>query len=104
MWLVSQNEFLCAATPRFLVAWGRGQKETDIITIMEGGSVRCNVSWKYTFEGRSDVNDRELHNALAQMRFTNPKVQSCLACEHGIYVRLGRKHTVEFRQTIHPLS
>ena len=31
-------------------------------------------------------------------KYTNQKVQSCLACEHGINVNLGRKHTFDCRQ------
>ena len=36
------------------------------------------------------------------MKNTKPKVRGCLACEHGINVSLGRKHTLECRQTIIP--
>ena len=49
---------------------------------MEDGSVRYNGSWKYSPEGRSDVNVHEHWSALAKMQNTKPKVQSCLACEH----------------------
>ena len=37
------------------------------------------------------------------MKNTKPEVQGCLACEHGINVNLGRKHTFECRQTILPV-
>ena len=69
---------------------------------MENGNVRYNGSWKYSPEGRSAAKDPELQSALANMKNTKPKVQSCLACEHGINVSLGRKHTLECRQTILP--
>ena len=36
------------------------------------------------------------------MKNTKPKVQGCLACEHGINVNLGRKRAFEFRQIILP--
>ena len=52
--------------------------------------------------GRSEANDHELQSAPAKIENTKPKVQGCLECEHGINVNLGRKHTVECRQTILP--
>ena len=85
---------------RFLVGWALGHKDADIINLMEDGSVRYNGSWKYSPEGRSDANVHELQSALTKMKNTKPKVQGCLACEHGINVNLGRKHTFECRQTI----
>ena len=39
---------------------------------------------------------------LPKMKNTKPKVQGCLACEHGINVSIGRKHTFACRQTILP--
>ena len=69
---------------------------------MEDGNVRCNGSWKYSLEGRSVENDPELQGALAKMKNTKPKVQGCLACERGINVSLGRKHTFDCRQTVLP--
>ena len=69
---------------------------------MEDGCVGYNGSWKYSPEGRSDANVHEHQSALAKMKNTKPKVQGCLACEHGINVNLGRKHTFESRQTILP--
>ena len=87
---------------RFLVGWSPGHKDADIITLMEDGSVRYNGSWKYSPEGRSAENDCELQSAPEKMRNTKPKVQSCSACEHGINVSLGRKHTLECRRTILP--
>ena len=80
--------------PRFLVGWARGHKDTDIITLMEDGSVRYSESWKYCSDGNSDANELELQGALAKMKGTKPKVQDCLACEHGINVSFGRKHTM----------
>ena len=109
MLLDSWTEFLFVAKinddkqPRFLVGWALGHKDTDIITLIEYGSVRFNGSWKYSPEGRNDANVHELQSALADMKNTKPKVQGCLACEHGINVNLGRKHTFECRQTILPL-
>ena len=79
-----------------------GHKDADIITLKEDGSVRFNSSWKYSPEERNDANVHERQDALAKMKNTKPKVQSCLACEHGINVNLGLKHTFEFRQTILP--
>ena len=70
---------------------------------MEDGSVRYNGSWKHSPEGRSVANNHELQNSCAKMKNTKPKVQVCLACEHGFNVNLGRKHTFESRQTILPL-
>ena len=64
--------------PRFLVGWALGHKDADIITLMEDGSVRYNGS-----KGRTDANVHELKSALAKMKNTKPKVQGCLACEHG---------------------
>ena len=61
--------------PRFLVGWALGHKNADIITPMEDGSVRYNSSWKY------------------MQTSMKPKVQGCLACEHGMNVNVGRKHT-----------
>ena len=78
---------------------GTWSQDADVITIMEDGSVWNNGSWKYSPEGRSDAHCHELQNALAKMKVTKPKVQGCLACERGINVNLGRKHTVECRQT-----
>ena len=88
--------------PRFLVGGASGHKDADIINLMEDGSVRYNGSWQYSPERRNDANVHELQSALAKMKNTKPKVQSCLACEHGINVNLGRKHTFECRQTILP--
>ena len=67
---------------------------------MEDGSVRYNGSWKCSPEGRSAANVRELESAVTQMKNTKPEVQSHSACEHGINVNPGRKHTFECRQTI----
>ena len=95
MLLDSWTEFLFVAKinddkqPRFLVGWALGHKDTDIITLIEYGSVRFNGSWKYSPEGRNDANVHELQSALADMKNTKPKVQGCLACEHGINVNLG---------------
>ena len=69
---------------------------------MDDGSVRYNGSWKNSFEGRSNANVHELQSTLAKMKNTKPKVQGCLAREHGINFNLGRKHTFECRQTILP--
>ena len=66
---------------------------------MEDGNVRYYVSWKYSPEG---ANVHELQSALTKMKNTKLKVQGCLACEHGINVNLGRKHTFECRQRILP--
>ena len=88
--------------PRFLVCWALGHKDADIVSLMEDGSVRYNGSWKYSPEGRSVANDHELRIALAKMKNTKPKVRGCLACEHGVNVKFGRKHTFECRQTILP--
>ena len=102
------NEFLFATTinddtqRRFLVGWALGHKDADTITLIEDGSVRYNDSCKYSPEGRSVANDHEPQDALGKMNNTKPKVQSCLACEHGIIVNLGRKHTCDCRQTILP--
>ena len=63
-----------------------------------GKTVRGNTVLKK----RSEANVHKLQSALAEMKNTKPKVQSCLACEHGINVNLGRKHTFECRQTILP--
>ena len=88
--------------PRFLVCWALGHKDADIVSLMGDGSVRYNGSWKYSPEGCSVANDHELQDALAKMRNTQPKVRGCLACEHGIHVKFGRKHTFECRQKILP--
>ena len=56
----------------------------------------------YSPEGRSVENDHDLQSALAKMKNTKPKGQGCSACEHGINVSLGRKHTLECRQTSLP--
>ena len=56
----------------------------------------------YSPAGRSDANVHELQSALAKTKETKPKVQGCLAGEHGININLGRKHTFECRQTILP--
>ena len=88
--------------PRFLVGWALGHKDADIITLMEDGSVLYNGSWKNSPEGRSDANVHELQSALTNMKNTKPKVQGCLACEYGINVSLGRRHTFECRHTILP--
>ena len=81
--------------PRFLVGRPLGHKDADIVTLMEDGSVRYDGSWKYSPEGRSDANVHEHQSALAKMKKTrNQRCQGCLACEHGITVNLGRKHTV----------
>ena len=82
---------------RFLVGWALGHKDALIITLMEDGSVRNNISWKCSPEGRSVANDHELQTALGKMKNTKPKVQDCLACEHGINVNLVRKHTFDGR-------
>ena len=42
------------------------------------------------------------HIHAALKKNTKPQVQGCLACEHGINVSLGRKHTFDCRQTILP--
>ena len=62
--------------------------------------MRYNGSWRYSPEGGSAENDHALQSALAKMINTKPEVQGCQACAHGIYVSLGRKHTVECRQTV----
>ena len=62
--------------------------------------MRCNGSWQYSPEGQSVANDHELQSAFGKMKNTKPKVQGCLACEHGINVSIGRKHTFACRQTI----
>ena len=36
------------------------------------------------------------------MKSTKPVAQGCLACEHGINVSIGRKHTFACRQTSLP--
>ena len=36
------------------------------------------------------------------MKIRKPKVEGCLACEHGINVNLGRKHTFVCPQKILP--
>ena len=87
---------------RFLVGWSLGHKDADISTHMEDGNVRYNGSWKYSPERRSTEKDHELQSALAKMKTTKPKVQGCVVCEQGINVSLGRKHTLECRQTILP--
>ena len=46
--------------------------------------------------------DVELTVAKSKMKNTKPKVQRCLRCEHRIRGDLGRKHTVDCRQTVHP--
>ena len=69
---------------------------------MEDGSVRYNRSWKYSPERRSETNGRELQDAVKLMENTKPKVQGCLACGCGINVNLGRRHTVQCRQTTLP--
>ena len=107
MLLVFWSEFLFGKInddkqPKFLIGWSLGHKDADIITLMEDGSVRYNVSWTYSPEGRSAENDHELQSALAKMKNTKPKLQGCFACEHGINVSLGREQTLECRQTILP--
>ena len=87
---------------RFLVDWALGHKDADIITPMEHGSVRRNGSCKYSLEGRSVANDDEPQNALGKMKNTKTKGARFLACEHGINVNLGRKHTFDCRPTILP--
>ena len=79
--------------PRFLVCWALGHKGADIVTLMEDGSVRYNGSWKYSPEGDMDANVHELQSALMKMKNTKPKVQGCLARQHGINVNLGWKQT-----------
>ena len=86
--------------PRFFVGWALGHKDADIITLMEGGSVRYNDSLKYSPEGRSVANNHELLNALGKMKATKTTTQGCFTCEHGINVNVGRKHTFECRQTM----
>ena len=49
-----------------VIVWALGQKDADIITLMEDGSVRYNGSWKYSHERRSETNDRELQDALGR--------------------------------------
>ena len=69
---------------------------------MEDGSVRYNGSCKYSHERRSAEYDHELQSALAKNEKHKTKIQGCLACEQGISVSLGRKHTVDCRQTVLP--
>ena len=42
----------------------------------------------YSSEGRSETSERETQDALKLMKNTKPKVQGCLACEHGTNVNL----------------
>ena len=87
--------------------WSVGHSVTETLT--------SSLSWKTEVcvttvrekspEKRNDTNVHELQSALAKLKNTKPKVQGCLACEHGINVnlgRLGRKHTFECRKTILP--
>ena len=50
-----------------------------------------------SFVGASLTKDHDLQNALGKMSNSKPKLQSCLACEHGVNVNLGRKHTLDCR-------
>ena len=65
-------------------------------------ALRYNGSRKYSPEGRSETNGRKLQDARKLMKNTRPKMQGCPACEHGINVNLGRRHTHACRQTTLP--
>ena len=53
-------------------------------------------------KGRSETSERESQLARNLLKNTKSKVQGCLACEHGINVNLGRRHTDECRHTTLP--
>ena len=59
--------------PRFSVGRALGHKDTDIITLMQDGSVRYNGSWKCSLEGCSVANDHELQNALGKKKTQNQR-------------------------------
>ena len=62
---------------------------------MKDGSVRDTGAWSYGPGANSNVNTPQLQDTLANMKNTKPKVQGCLACEHGMNVNIGQKHTLD---------
>ena len=80
-----------------LESWSFGHKDADVITVMEDG--RSEIQRFVEVQSRRDsvAKDYELQRALAKMKNTKPKVQGCLACEHGINVSIGRKNTFACR-------
>ena len=56
--------------PRFLVGCALGHEDGNIVPLMEDGSVRYNVSSKYSPQGRSVAND---HHERGKMKNTKPK-------------------------------
>ena len=62
---------------------------------MKDGSVRDTGARQHGPGVNSNVNTPQIQDTLANTKNTKPKVRGCLACEHGMNVNIGRKHTLE---------
>ena len=63
----------------FLVGWSLEHHDAHILTLVQGGSVRYNGSWKYRLAHNSVTNEVELKCARGNTTTTKSKVRGCLA-------------------------